>query len=593
MNKNILVVTSALAMTACVVLSGCEKKQKDTYVDAYDYIGFMDKAEDGTQSRPSADYAALAVDGQFSKYRVLLEDGKPYLDIDGVKGYVDDRFYWEETSNTLYFTNASVTYTVKKDGTKLDCSDGSSEELGYSAMAFDDDNCYVSMELVDKFDDVDYTLYKSDSSNVPQTMRIGYASGEYKRAKATKENGLRTGADTSKAVIVKVKEGSTVTVLEEKDDWYKAQSEDGFVGYVDKKFYEDAFTDKVERENDDDTYTHNLMDGKVKLAWHQITAFGANDTFDDATKDMKGINVICPTWYSIIDTEGNIQNLASPAYVDWAHAKGLKVWALADDFGTADDGTKFVNKVIVTRDGRKNLIDNLVKAVVGCGADGLNLDYEYIGVNQGDSYRQFLRELSIECRKSNIVLSINNYVPSDWSSYYGMDQQRLLADYVVVMSYDEHTNASKESGPVASIPFVEKAMKDSVENVKDSSRVIMGIPFYTRVWKETPEQFVTDGSEIIEDSVNGNYALSSEAVSMDVAKSSYTAMNAEPVWNEETGCNFVYYEYNNTRYLMWLEDKDSIKRKIELANEYEVGGIACWKLTMENADVWPVIESFK
>lgn len=591
MKKKFLLITSVCVISTGIILGGCDKRE-DTFVDAYDYIGFMEQAEDGSQTRPSENLAALAVDGQFSKYRVLIQDGKPYLDINGIKGYVDDRFYWEKTDNKVLFTNATVTYSVAEGDTILECSDGTSQELGYEAVICDSDKCYVSMELVDQFDDIDYEYFKSDDTNVPSTMRLEYASGEYKRAKATKENSVRTKDDVANAVIVKVAKDDVITILEDKGDWYKAQTDSGFVGYVEKKYFEDAYTDNIERENDDATYSHLTMDGKVKLAWHQVTGYASSEMFLDVTKDVKGINVISPTWFSVIDDKGNIDNYSSTEYVDSAHAKGLKVWVLADDFKENEEGSKYINRVIATADGRANLISNLVAGVINCGADGLNIDFEYISAEQGDSYRQFLRELSIQCRNNGIVLSVDNYVPSDWSDYYGMEYQSNIADYIIVMSYDEFTSGSKVAGPVASISFVEKAVKDTIEKVGDSSRVVMGIPFYTRVWKETPEEFVADGSEIIEDSVNGNYALSSEAVTMDTAKESYTSMGASPMWNEETGTNYVYYEYNNIRYMMWLEDKDSLDRKLEVASQYDVGGIACWKLTLENKEVWTSIEAF-
>lgn len=591
LKKKFLLITSVCVISTGIILGGCDKRE-DTFVDAYDYIGFMEQAEDGSQTRPSENLAALAVDGQFSKYRVLIQDGKPYLDINGIKGYVDDRFYWEKTDNKVLFTNATVTYSVAEGDTILECSDGTSQELGYEAVICDSDKCYVSMELVDQFDDIDYEYFKSDDTNVPSTMRLEYASGEYKRAKATKENSVRTKDDVANAVIVKVAKDDVITILEDKGDWYKAQTDSGFVGYVEKKYFEDAYTDNIERENDDATYSHLTMDGKVKLAWHQVTGYASSEMFLDVTKDVKGINVISPTWFSVIDDKGNIDNYSSTEYVDSAHAKGLKVWVLADDFKENEEGSKYINRVIATADGRANLISNLVAGVINCGADGLNIDFEYISAEQGDSYRQFLRELSIQCRNNGIVLSVDNYVPSDWSDYYGMEYQSNIADYIIVMSYDEFTSGSKVAGPVASISFVEKAVKDTIEKVGDSSRVVMGIPFYTRVWKETPEEFVADGSEIIEDSVNGNYALSSEAVTMDTAKESYTSMGASPMWNEETGTNYVYYEYNNIRYMMWLEDKDSLDRKLEVASQYDVGGIACWKLTLENKEVWTSIEAF-
>lgn len=110
-----------------------------------------------------------------------------------------------------------------------------------------------------------------------------------------------------------------------------------------------------------------------------------------------------------------------------------------------------------------------------------------------------MRELSIECRKKGIVLSIDNYQPSAWTEFYDRNQQGRLADYVVVMNYDEHTASSNEAGSVSSLTFTEEGLKNTIDEVGDASRVINGMPFYTRIWTETPEDESDGNGKLIED----------------------------------------------------------------------------------------------
>lgn len=97
----------------------------------------------------------------------------------------------------------------------------------------------------------------------------------------------------------------------------------------------------------------------------------------------------------------------------------------------------------------------------------------------------FIRELSIACRANNIILSIDNYVP-EYTYYYNRREQGIVADYVVIMGYDETLPSSETPGPVASLNFVRKGITDTL-NVVDKSKVINGIPFYSRVWCTTPD----------------------------------------------------------------------------------------------------------
>ena len=84
-------------------------------------------------------------------------------------------------------------------------------------------------------------------------------------------------------------------------------------------------------------YTGNLRDHKIDLAWHQVTVESANSTFPGVMSGVTGVNVISPTWYSLYDNTGVVEGIASPSYVQQAHALGLEVWALIDDFTHRED----------------------------------------------------------------------------------------------------------------------------------------------------------------------------------------------------------------------------------------------------------------
>ena len=98
------------------------------------------------------------------------------------------------------------------------------------------------------------------------------------------------------------------------------------------------------------------MSGKIVLGWHQVTSQDGNNTFDSILAKTKGMNVISPTWFSLTDNNGNYRSLANKDYVAKAHAKGLQVWALIDNF-SADVQTETLLASISTR---RKLIDSLI-----------------------------------------------------------------------------------------------------------------------------------------------------------------------------------------------------------------------------------------
>ena len=61
-----------------------------------------------------------------------------------------------------------------------------------------------------------------------------------------------------------------------------------------------------------------------------------------------------------------------------------------------------------------------------------------------------------------------------------------MADYVIIMGYDEHFAGSYEAGSVASYNYVKEGIEETLRDVP-ADKVINAVPFYTRLWNETPK----------------------------------------------------------------------------------------------------------
>ena len=85
----------------------------------------------------------------------------------------------------------------------------------------------------------------------------------------------------------------------------------------------------------------------------------------------------------------------------------------------------------------------MISTATSIGLDGINLDFEKLGMDGGEAFGQFLKELSVECRKNGIGLSVDDYMPNEGNKHYHLDVQGKVADYVILMGYDEHWHGSK------------------------------------------------------------------------------------------------------------------------------------------------------
>lgn len=581
---------SAMAMT----MTGCfGPETSKEYVTLNDYMMLHYTDDDGNEvTATSADgneMAAVACDNEYVNKYAFEKDGDTYMDISGVKKYIDDRFYYDSTENTVMYTNATTIYTSPVGSNEV--TGNTKENLDFTSSVMDGEICYVNLKYISKYIDFDYKYAKANGDK-PAVVVVNTKSREDKNGTVKKNTQIRTDADYMADIVSDVKADTKLTILDKGDEWDKVATDDGVIGYILNKRVKVGKTTKVSYKNDYDTYTHNVLDKKISLAWHQVMYSSSNSGLSDMIKNAKGLNVISPTWFSVSDSKGEVSSIGSADYVKKAHSAGLDVWGLVSDFETDGNGDYYIKTVVNNTKARQKMVSNIMKYASLYDLDGINVDFEYINVSEGAGYLQFLRELSIECRKKGIVLSIDNYQPSAWTEFYDRNQQGRLADYVVVMNYDEHTASSNEAGSVSSLTFTEEGLKNTIDEVGDASRVINGMPFYTRIWTETPEDESDGNGKLIEDAANGNYVLSTKAVSMDAAKEAYTEAGATPIYNEETGQNYVVYEKGSSTYMIWIEDETSIKARLDLMNKYEIAGAGYWKLGLESDDIWNTISQY-
>ena len=456
--------------------------------------------------------------------RAVTSNGQVYLPLELVNTYLNQRYYWDSG-------NQQILYATPSELQKYPASAN-----GDSDVWLKDGKVYLSLTFVQRYTDMDVYMGEAPSRIIIQNQ------------------------------FQNVKKGDTLIYLEEYEEWVQAATMDGYIGFVKKSDISPVEVKDFERDFKIEEYQYLSMEEPVNLSWHQVTAPEANAYFADATANMTGVNVISPTWFYLADTAGNIADISSAEYVQQAHDKGMQVWGLIDNF-TADVSTTETLSQLASR---QNIISQLIAAAENTGLDGINVDFETLSEDAGPHFLEFLRELSIECHKRNLVLSVDNPVPEDFTSHYDREEQGEVVDYVIIMGYDEHYVGSEEAGSVASLPWVEKGVTDTLTEVPPE-RTILAIPFYTRLWKTT------------------GGALTSEAIGMDQAQNVLTENKVEAIWDGSVGQNKASFEKDGSSYDIWIEDAQSIAEKVKLIPKYGLAGVAQWKLGFENSSIWQVI----
>lgn len=587
MNKT---VSKTLTIGLCVLIlctmTGCDffRKTNDGKANLFWYMKLTDDEENPYRTESGDGTAAVALEDGYSEDFAIVKDGQVFLNIDTVIENIDERFYWDKIEKLVMFTNAEQIYE-----SGLNSSSINGETVDFVTSFTDSGKCYLNLKFVQRYVDFDADYVKGNDS-MPARVCITAKSGEVSTMVLQSDEYMRTGGDYQNLIVAEIPEDSVVTVIEKSKNWNYVRTEDGFVGYLPVSELDDEKKVKHSYKSDAEEYTHITMDRKVSLVWNMVTNANANANLSGQLQGTKGLNVVSPTWFTLQDAKGNVASLADRGYVQTAHAAGLQVWAMASDTGAK--GKKLTPKVLQNSGCRRKMVNDLIFYANEYDIDGINIDFEYVTENLAQDYLQFLRELSVQCRKNRLVLSVDNYVPTDGNAYYDREQQAKLADYIIVMSYDEHATSEDGAGSVSSMAFTENAIKETVAQVQDSARVLNGMPFYTTAWRETPEKNSDGSGTFVQDSVNGNYYLTSQDITMDTAEQLVQDSGATPVFDEETGQNFVSYQDGKDTVLIWLEDQKSVASRFELMNRYSLGGAAYWCLTQESDDIWNVVGKY-
>ena len=482
----------------------------------------------------------------------IYEHGQTYLPLSWILGHINKRFYWDSTENLLV-------YTLPDQIVYADAETKGSN--GAPLLLVKDEDVYLTLGLLANYSDVEIQAFDSGDAKrvfINEWSNRGVSILSKKRA-------VRVRGGIKSPILTNLEKDTQVTVLETMETWSKVVTPDGHIGYVENKVLGEIQDEAFFSGREPVVYESNRLDEKIVLGWHQISDVDAYKTLEDILDQAEGINVISPTWFALTDNSGSFRSIASQKYVDIAHEHGVQVWALLDNFSSNVQ----TEVLLASTTTRRKLINSLIAEVEKYGIDGLNMDFESIKPEAGIHYIQFLRELSIPCREKGIILSVDNYVPTSYNAFYDREEQGIVADYVIIMGYDEHY-AGGEPGSVSSLGFVENGISGTLAEVP-REKVINAVPFYTRLWTEK------------------NGEVSSKALGIEAAKNWIAKNRVELYWQEELGQYYGELLTPSELSYLWLEEENSLELKMNLIRDYDLAGVACWKLGLEDDAAWDVI----
>lgn len=292
--------------------------------------------------------------------------------------------------------------------------------------------------------------------------------------------------------------------------------------------------------------------------------FGDTNSFIKNVDSTNGsLNTVYPSFFDL-NADGSLKltDKVDKNLVDEMHKRNIKVVPFLSNHWDQNLGRTGLNN-------KEVLVEEIKDAIYKYNLDGINVDIENLSHTDKYDYTEFVRLLRKELpsdKEISVAVAAN---PSNWNkgwqASYDYEELARYSDYLWIMAYDESYQGSN-SGPIASISFVENSIKYALKYVP-SEKIVLGVPFYGRYWK------VGDAA--------GGYGASLKKIDDTIKK-----YDSKIVFDSKSKSPMATVYAPDGTYIYWYENEESIKEKLKLVQKYNLKGSGSWSLGQETKNIW-------
>lgn len=328
-----------------------------------------------------------------------------------------------------------------------------------------------------------------------------------------------------------------------------------------------------------------------KINFSYIYSVSKNNYVKAVDKTNKSVDIISPNYYEL-SKEGSLVTTSNfdANFIKEMHDRGIKVIPFLSNSWDKEAGINGLSNTEI-------LSTNIVEEVIQNNLDGINIDIEGLSHLERDQFSNFIKALSKKMpsdKDLSVAVAANpKGSTTGWHGSYDYKALGEYADYLIIMAYDESYRGS-DPGPVASIDFVEKSIEYAVKQGVPNKKIVLGIPFYGRIWRledlETGNGVIGDGIWMnkitnLLDQYGGTFEFNPREasfvgrVSIDENDPPYQLFT----WKEA---------FKQGTYEVWFDNEQTIQKKLELVNKYNLKGTANWSLGQESLSLWDKFKSW-
>ena len=493
------------------------------------------------------------------KKDVIIENGFIYVAMEDAQNFFDSYIYYDEKYNQIITTSNNQVASIVI-GENVMTNNGTDVKIS-STVIKKDETIYIPLTSLKN-------VYNMDILYIEATNTVVADSKDRKMVIATskKKNDVKVYPTTFSRTVDTLEEKENVVVVNTTNGWTKIRTDAGKIGYVKEKTLVNEFTQRETIEE------KKQITNKISMVWDYYSEYYSAP--DRTGENIEGINVVSPTFFTLVDEgKGEIYDNAQEAgkqYVAWAHSKGYKVWPSISNNSYIETTAEIMRDYNL----RQDLIEGIISVVIEYDLDGINIDFEYMHDEDKDLFSRFIIELKPRLNEIGAVLSVDVTAPDggeEWSLCYDRNVLGDVADYLVFMAYDQNGVSSTKAGTNAGYDWVKANLEKFINREEVApEKIILGIPFYTRLWEEN----------------NGTLEMYTVDIK-DVEK--VIPEGASKTWDNNLKQYYVEFVEDGVTNKIWIEDEESIKAKLQLISEYNLAGAAYWTKDREPESIWEVI----
>ena len=495
------------------------------------------------------------------KYDLFINEDKViFMSMKDIANYFDKYIYLDEDNNQIITTYGEKVGVLPIGENKMIINNSEVDIL--SGVIKKEDVYYLPISSMSKVYNLNIEYIKDE-----QILLLDSLDKALLKADVSKNCSVKYMDIIFSKTVDKLEKGDKVVCIENlKNNWSKVRTSNGQIGYVKTKILHNEIYVREDIKPAERTE-------KINLIWDYYSEYTSAP--DRSGTNIEGVNVVSPAFFSLV-SEGNgaintnVGN-AGLNYIKWAENNGYEVWAMFSNNSYKETTSKILNSYNL----RTKVINDIVNLAIRYELDGINLDFENMNTSDKDAFSRFVIELKPKLQEAGIILSVDVTAPdggSNWSNCYDRNVIGDVADYIVFMAYDQYGISATTPGTTAGYNWVETSLKKFIDREEiDSNKIILGVPFYTRLWEET------------------NGKATSKIVNMKSVEE-VLPNNINKQWNEDLKQYYVEYTKDGKIYKMWIEDETSLRHKVSLVKQYNLAGVAAWEKDRETSNVWKIIK---